>query len=117
MSNQGCSSMRNAYKCQNERDPHEEVEATKDIVERLLPVLGWWRTNDVCTIHYLALNGGIVQAVHGVSGVTGVHLLWGDEVDVDVRYSIGWICAGLGLSRQLPFLDTNGKRSITTRKR
>ena len=108
--------MRNAYEGQNKGDPHEEVETTKDVVERLLPVLGRWRTDDVLAILDLALNDGVLQAVHGVSGVTSIHLFWGDEVDVDARYSICWIRAGFGLSRQLLFLDTDGKRSITTKK-
>ena len=104
---------KNAYECQNERDPHEKVEAAKDIVERLFPVLGRWRTDDVLAILDLALNGDIVQTVYGVSGVAGVHLLWGDKVDVDARDGIGWIRARLGLSGQLFFVDANGKCSIT----
>lgn len=101
------------YERQNERDPHEEVETTKDIVECLLPILSWWRTDDILAILYLALNGSIIQAVDRVSGVAGVHLFWGDEVDVDARDSIGWISADLGLSGRVLFLDMNGKRSIT----
>lgn len=116
MSSGRCPSSRHAYERQNERNPHEEVEATKDIIERLFPILGWWRTDDVSAILYLALNDGIVQAVHGVSGITGADLFWGDEVDVYARDGIGWIRASLGLSRQLFFLDTNRKGSITTKK-
>lgn len=102
----------NTYERQDERDPHEKVEATKDIVERLLPVLGRWRTDDVLAILGPALDGGIVQPMHGVRGVARVDLLRGDEVDVDARDGIGRIRARLGLSRQLLLVNAHRKRSI-----
>ena len=38
------------YKCDDEGDPHEEVEPSKDVVERLEPVFGGRRANDVFTV-------------------------------------------------------------------
>lgn len=107
--------MRNAYHRQNEGDPHKEVEATKDVVKCLLPVLCRRRTDGVLAILQPALNDGIVQAVGRVGGVAGVDLFWGDEVDIDARDSIGWIRASPGLGRQLPFIHPNGKGSISTK--
>lgn len=38
------------YNRDDERNPHEEVEASKDVVERLQPVLGRRGANDVFSI-------------------------------------------------------------------
>lgn len=42
--------MGGTYNCDDERNPHEEVEASKDVVECLQPVLGRRRTDDVFSI-------------------------------------------------------------------
>jgi hypothetical protein len=47
-----------AHDSTDERDPHQKIKTTKNIIERFLPVDGRWRTNNVLSIPLLATNSG-----------------------------------------------------------
>jgi hypothetical protein len=60
---------------QDERNPHEKIEATKNIIKSLLPVDSRWRTNDILAITLPATNSGKLQTDCGVSGIPGIYFV------------------------------------------
>lgn len=87
----------NAYYCDDESDPHEEIEASEDVVEDLLPVLGWGRADDIPTILGPSLNCCLLEANCRMARVASVDLICCEEMDVDTSYSICRICGLLSL--------------------
>lgn len=60
---------------QEERDPHEKIEATKNIIKGFLPVDGGWRTDDILAITLPATNSGKLQTDCGMTGIPGVYFV------------------------------------------
>jgi hypothetical protein len=87
----------NTYYCDDKCDPHEEIEASEDVVKDLLPVLGRGRTDDIPAVLEPSLNCCFLEANCRMARVTGVHFICTDEVDVDASYGICRICGFFSL--------------------
>ncbi|KAG2747621.1 hypothetical protein P692DRAFT_20819615 [Suillus brevipes Sb2] len=73
----------------NKRDPHEEIEASRDIVKDLLPVLGRGWADDILAVQVgpsESLNCRLFEANSRMVRVTSVHLICADKMNVDASY-------------------------------
>lgn len=107
-----CSGKRSdkTYYRDNERDPHEEVEPTKHIVESFLPVYRLRRGNNILAKSLgEPFDSGRFKTQGGGGGEPLIHHVHRNSVHVNLTNNIGWIHRRLRL-RLLLYVDR--QRSI-----
>jgi hypothetical protein len=67
---------------QDERDPHEKIETTKNIIKPFLPVDGRRRTNGILAITLPATNSGKLQTDCGIAGIPVVYFVDTQQMDI-----------------------------------
>ena len=84
--------MRRLYYCDNECDPHEEVEASEHVVETFLPILSLWWGYDIfaeCLGQASDCRG--LETSSGGGGEPLVDQVDGNSMNINLPNSVGFV--------------------------